>query len=312
MSDALAAFHFLRPWWLLLLAPAIGLWWLQRRRGDTTQRWRRVIDPELLKHLIVVPAGGSVVNPINALLVAWIIGIVAVAGPTWQREPSPFAEAPPPAVIVLRVTKSMETPDLPPNRLERAQQKIADLLELREGAATGLIAYSGSAHLVLPPTADKEVVLTMAQALSPQVMPRDGDRLADAVGLAFQVLAGDQRGGSVLILADTVAPDQLTALRGMAKTASNPPVAILGTIPPAQLAQATPLNDAADALDAHLVSVTADRSDVAAIARRLAQADRFAEVAGEGERWREAGYWLTPLFGLLVLAGFRRGWVVPG
>jgi hypothetical protein len=106
-----------------------------------------------------------------------------------------------------------------------------DLLALREGAATGLIAYGGSAHLVLPPTADKEVVLTMAQALSPQIMPRDGDQLADAVALAFQVSAGDQRGGSVLILADTVAPDQLAALRGMAKTTSNPPVAILSIIP---------------------------------------------------------------------------------
>jgi Ca-activated chloride channel homolog len=78
------------------------------------------------------------------------------------------------------------------------------------------------------------------------------------------------------------------------------------------LAQATPLNDAATALDADLVSVTADRGDVTAIARRLARADRFSGVAGEGERWRVAGYWLTPLFGLLVLAGFRRGWVVPG
>ncbi|NUB16254.1 hypothetical protein GAY28_29230, partial [Azospirillum brasilense] len=48
-----------------------------------------------------------------------------------------------------------------PARPERAREKMADLLALREGAPTGLIAYAGSAHLVLPPTPDASVVDSM-------------------------------------------------------------------------------------------------------------------------------------------------------
>ena len=60
----------------------------------------------------------------------------------------------------------MTTPDLAPTRLDRARQKIADLLKLRDGMPAGLVAYSGSAHLVLPPTPDRDVVIGMSDGLT--------------------------------------------------------------------------------------------------------------------------------------------------
>lgn len=306
MIDALAPFHLLRPWALLALLPAFALWWLERLRADPSLRWRRAIDPELLRHLLVRPEGASRLVPADLLLAAWIIAAIALAGPTWRQEPSPFADAQPPAVIVLRVTPSMTTADLPPTRLERAQQKIADLVGLREGAATGLVAYSGSAHLVLPPTADGSVVATMAKALAPEVMPREGDALADAVALAGQVLAEGGRGGSILVLADTVAPDQLSALQG--KATPGAPVLVLPMAPPAQAGADRALSDAAGALDAATIELTVDTADVQAIARRMARAAPVGTVAGDGRRWEEAGFWLVPVLALIVLGWFRRGW----
>ncbi len=205
----------------------------------------------------------------------------------------------------------MESPDLPPTRLKRAQQKIADLLALRQGAATGLVAYSGSAHLVLPPTADADVVRTMALGLSPGVMPRNGDHLADAILLASQILADENRGGTIVILADTVAPDQVAALHALSAE-KWPPIVFLAMVPPAWADADAALQGAVAALGSRLVAVTPDRSDVSMIARRLAEADRLKDVAGQGEHWRDFGYWLTPLLALLILAGFRRGWLVFG
>ena len=43
--------------------------------------------------------------------------------------------------------------------------------------------------------------------------------------------------------------------------------------------------------------------------RRLADAPG-PPVAGEAERWEEAGYWLVPLIALIGLLWFRRGWVL--
>ncbi|BCP52667.1 transporter [Kaistia sp. 32K] len=304
MSTFLAAFHFIRPWWLLLLLPAFLLWWAERRSADSTNRWQKVIDPELLKHLVTGGEARRRIRPGDVALLGWILGIVALAGPTWREVPSPFAAAARPAMILLKVTPSMLTTDLAPTRLDRARQKLDDLLKSRAGAPTGLVAYAGSAHLVLPPTVDGDVVLTMAKALSPEIMPREGDALGEAVTLAASVLADAKLGGSILVLADTAAPDEAATL---AKPAV--PVTILGLTPPDVAADAG-LADAAKALGATLVATSVDDADVETMSRRLAAGAAPTLGQGEGERWEEAGYWLMPLIALIALLWFRRGWVL--
>ncbi|HEV7325173.1 MAG TPA: VWA domain-containing protein [Bosea sp. (in: a-proteobacteria)] len=302
MMDALAAFHLERPAWLLALIPVALLWLAARRSSDPVLQWRRVIDPELLPYLLTGNDRRRRIVPADWLFAGSVVAAIAIAGPAWQREPSPFADAKPPVAIVLKVTPSMLTEDLAPTRLERARQKLADVLAAREGASTALIAYAGSAHLVLPPTPDSTVVLDLAKALSPQIMPKPGDDLAGALALARRVLAGTGQGGSILLLADAVAAEI------PAQPAGSQALTILALQGPG--AAVTGLTEAAKALGGTLVATTPDQSDVAAVVRRLDRGDNAAGVAGEGEHWREAGYWLVPLLALLVLLWFRRGWVL--
>lgn len=302
MMDALAAFHLERPAWLLTLIPAALLWLAVRRSSDPVLQWRRVIDPGLLPYLLTGNDRRRRIVPADWLFAGSIVAAIAVAGPAWQREPSPFADAKPPVAIVLKVTPSMLTEDFAPTRLDRARQKLADILAAREGASTALIAYAGSAHLVLPPTPDSAVVLDLAKALSPQIMPKPGDNLAAALALARRMLAGTGQGGSILLLADAVAsglPAQSAGSQALTI------LAVHGTG-----AAASGLTEAAKALGGTLVATTPDQTDVAAIVRRLDRGDNAAGIAGEGEHWREAGYWLVPMLALLVLLWFRRGWVL--
>lgn len=304
MIAALAPFHFERPLWLLALLPAVVLWLVDRRGSDALLTWRPVIDPALLAHLVVGEDRRAIVTPANALLVGWILTALAVTGPAWQREPSPFTDAKPAVAVVVKVTASMLEQDLAPTRLDRARQKLADILAAREGAATGLIAYSGSAHLVLPPTPDSDVVLNLAGSLSPEIMPRDGDDLAGALALARRALSSQTEGGSILIMADDIAP----GANARVTEAGNPPVIILSLRSPESRGEG--FEAAAKALDASVIATTADQTDVAAIVPRLDRADQARSVEGEGQHWREAGYWLTPLIALLALLWFRRGWVL--
>lgn len=304
MIETLSAFHFERPLWLLVLVPVALLWLVERRDADPLQQWRRVIDPVLLSHLIVGSDQRARIRPGDWLFLAWLLAAIAVAGPASQREPSPFADAKPAVAIVLKVTSSMSTEDLAPTRLDRARQKLADILAAREGAATALIAYSGSAHLVLPPTPDSAVVLDLAKALSPQIMPKAGDDLGGALALARRALAGSAGGGSILVMADTIAPEAVAELAGSKPVATT----LLALLPPGT--DAGSLAGAARAIGATVVPTTIDQSDVAAIVRRLDSRDAAGSVVGEGEHWREAGYWLTPLLALLTLLWFRRGWVL--
>jgi Ca-activated chloride channel family protein len=306
MSAFIDNVHLLRPWGLLLAVPAVALWWLARQAADTTRRWGRVIDPELLKALVVGGPSGPRFGPHDLLLVGWLITALAIAGPTWQRAPSPFAGQAAPVMLVLKVTPSMTTPDLAPTRLDRARQKIADLLKRNDGMPAGLIAYAGTAHLVLPPTQDAGVVTGMADALSPDIMPREGDKLADAVTLAAKVLRDGGQGGSILVIADTVAPGQGEALR---QVAGPPPIVFFAMASTAAIDSDANLAAAVSALDAKEVGTTIDNADVQAIARRLADAPG-APVEGAAERWEDMGYWLVPLIALIGLLWFRRGWVV--
>jgi Ca-activated chloride channel homolog len=304
MRDSLASFHFIRPWWLLLALPALLLWRWGRQRTDDLAAWRHVIDPTLLQHLVTTPNKARRVLPIDALFVAWIIGFIAVAGPTWRLAPSPFAETARPAMLVVRVTPSMLSHDLQPTRLDRARLKIADLLEARKGAATGLVAYAGSAHLVLPPTQDSALVNTMAAALAPEVMPRqDGDDLADAVQLADRTLAEGAQGGSIVVFADA-APGKLPSFK------TGAPVSLVALLP-ADRSRADPgLSATVSAFNGRLVTLTPDGADISALAKALAREGAPPPIAGEAPRWSEAGYWLTPLLALIALFWFRRGWVL--
>ena len=75
----------------------------------------------------------------------------------------------------------------------------------------------------------------------------------------------------------------------------------------AMLPEPTPL----PSVEARIVRTTVDDADIKALSRRLATAAAPPAAPGEGERWQDAGYWLTPLMALLVMGWFRRGWVLP-
>jgi Ca-activated chloride channel homolog len=115
----------------------------------------------------------------------------------------------------------MRTPDIQPDRLTRSVQKIHDLLNLRPGAKTSLIAYSGTAHVVMPVTKDENIVNNFAGALDPKIMPSEGDSAAEALRLADQTLAGSGS-GSIVWIADNIAPEESSSLARWRKSSRTP------------------------------------------------------------------------------------------
>jgi Ca-activated chloride channel family protein len=298
-------FHFLRPGWLVALVPAAVLWWMLRRRHDGMWNWHHVIAPHLFPYLTLGKEGGSPRWPINAIALGWLLTILAIAGPTWRREPTPFADDVAAVAIVVQVTPSMTTSDIQPSRLTRGVEKIEDLLRLRKGAKTSLVAYAGTAHIVMPTTTDDGIITTFAQSLDPSIMPREGDAVAEAFQLANNTLA-DAGGGSILWIADSVAPEELQSLS--AWRAKSPTQVRL--LPPlSESSELDAIIKAAGSVEAQVIRLTADDSDVA----RIARAAKFATAVPNelSSQWHEAGYWLTPLIAFVTLTFFRRGWMAP-
>lgn len=304
IAASLPPFHFIRPEWLLALVPVTLLWWLLRRATDAAHPWRGIIAPHLLERLLGGEERKSRFGPRELSAVGWLVAVLAVAGPTWKHEPAPFADDTAALAIVVKVTPSMTTEDVPPSRLARATEKIHDLLKERAGAKTSLIAYAGTAHVVMPATQDGGIIDTFAQALDPKIMPADGDAAADALRLADQTLA-EAGGGSILWITDGIAPDQTAALAAWRKSSHTTVRLLPPLLPGAELDAAVA---AAHSADASLVRLTADESDVLA----LAGAAKLAGTGGGGAspRWAESGYWLTPGLAALMLPFFRKGWMI--
>ena len=296
-------FHFLRPWWLLAFIPCALLVWAIRRREDAAQSWHGIVAPHLLPFLLQGRNDRARFTPLHLIAIGWFVGVLAIAGPTWRREPSPFADDTAALAILVKVSPSMTTGDVQPSRLTRATQKIHDLLKLRAGAKASLIAYSGTAHIVMPATSDAGIIDAFAQALDPKIMPEDGDAAAEALRLAEQTLA-DSGSGSILWITDSIAPEQNAALNAWRKS-SDTPVRLLAPLLPG--AELDALLSRAKGMDAKVVRLAADDADVTTLAR----AAKFATTANaeKSERWQESGYWLTPLLAVLLLPFYRRGWM---
>jgi len=317
---ALDLFHFLRPAWLLLLVPAGLITWSIWRRQDPMRGWRAVIAPELLQHLAISPRQRkSRLRPIYLLGACWLLGILAMAGPSWEKEPSPFTEDQSALFVVLKVTPDMLAEDIQPSRLIRAQQKIADLLKLLPGSSTGLIAYAGSAHLVMPLTTDPDIIGYFAAELAPDVMPVPGDEPLQAVGLARQRLQASGLPGSIVLITDSVDPTFTEGLKKSAATGS-PELFILGMAagpgvvpppgsPPAPALDEESLKQAARAGGGSLFLVSPDDSDIRSLSKSIERSFATAPPQ-EGERWNDAGYYLLVLFSLLALGFFRPGGAV--
>jgi Ca-activated chloride channel homolog len=300
----MADFHFIRPWFLLALLPVLLAVLGLLRREKAGSAWLGMIDAHLLKHLLVGEGKSSRIKPAHVLCVLWLLSVLALAGPSWRKQASPFSDDQAGLVLILKLSGSMEATDVQPSRLERAKFKIRDLLKMREGAANALIVYSGSAHLVMPLTKDDAIISTMAEGLTPAVMPSEGDALSGAIRAAEKLLKEAGVPGSALVLADSVDPTQAAEL---ATVAAELPVHFLAIQSPQSPSDAG-LVSAAKARGTELIVMSETAEDVIR-ANDLAQSKMLAATNEDGsERWQDAGYFLLPFIVLGAGCWSRKGW----
>ncbi|TWF47825.1 VWA domain-containing protein [Neorhizobium alkalisoli] len=297
----IAEFHFLRPWWLLAqLVPPLVVW-LALRAGDLQGRWKGLIAPHLLQNLIIEPDAKNHARPSWLLAVVIALAVLGAAGPTWRREPPPFVSDTASLVIAVDLSPSMDDRDVSPSRIERAKLKIRDVLAARRGARTAIVAYSGTAHLVVPLTEDNELIQSYTDALATRIMPKPGKDTAAAVLLAHTLMSADGMPGTILLITDGV---EATAAQAL-----NRNVVILGIGTAEGGVDLGGLKHIAASAGSPVASITDDDADVRWVGRQV-RTNFAAASAATGDRWRDAGWYL--LFPLVIAFAltFRRGWIV--
>lgn len=148
---------------LALFAPLVlaAYWWAQRRRRARAVRYSSVA---LLRS--VVPKRPAWKRHLPVALLLSGIGVLALASarPHVTRD-VPYERTS--IILALDVSQSMCATDVDPNRLTVAQEAARAFVDREgDGARIGLVVFSGSAQIVVPPSADREALRAAIDALT--------------------------------------------------------------------------------------------------------------------------------------------------
>jgi Ca-activated chloride channel family protein len=313
------ALHFLRPHalWALLALPALA--WAWRIRRQRRNAWRGHVDAHLLPHLLVRGGAGARTG-VLAAAIAFVLAVLALAGPSWRQADQPLWQAQRPLVVVLDLSSRITATDLPPSRLLQARAKLAQVLEVRAGSPLALVAYADDAFTVTPLTDDTANIRLFLDDLAPDIMPVDGQRADRGIAWAARLLTqADVRKGDILLLSDRADDAALRAAadaraQGFAVfalgvgTASGAAYRSGDSVIGRAALDAASLRALAAAGGGRYHTLTADESDLASLGLRSPeQVGEGSAAAGGGKAWRDEGYWLLIPILMLALLWFRRG-----
>lgn len=326
-------FHFLYPHWFYLLPLLLVVWWWLAKQVGKSQAWQHFIDERLRPFVISGQDGVSGAAVRHLLLIAGLVAIVALAGPSWQKRSAPAFQSQQGLVLVLDLSSSMLVADVTPNRLERARFKLMDLLKSRHEGQTGLVVFAGDAFAVSPLTDDVENIIEQAKNLSPDIMPVQGSRLFRGIDEAVELLqqAGYPK-GDILLITDGSFDQNRALTRAEAANASGyrVSVAAIGTADggPVVLSSGEILRDAQGQvviaqLDTRSLQQIATQGGGLFLQLSLTdqEIDRFAqffETERSGvlddrqqavEHWQNEGIWLLFLLVPFALLMFRKGYL---
>ena len=327
----LEQFHFLRPEWFALTVPLAFLCWRLVRRGTGAGVWHSICDEALLPYLLVHRKVGRSPLNLGALILGAIAAILALAGPTWERLPTPVFRDESALVVLLDLSRSMDATDISPSRLDRAKFKITDILRQRRDGQTALVVFAAEPYVVTPLTNDVATIESQLPALRTGIMPSQGSSGAIAIEKGIELLRqAGMTSGELLLVTDGMGPLELDRAKTMVG-ADSVRLSILGVgttdgapipdenggfitdrsgnivLEPLRPMQLRELATAGNGL---YQSIRTDENDVVALLalmdnklneRNAATTDVLAD------RWLEVGPWL--LLGLIPLApfAFRRG-----
>ncbi len=330
-ENLLTQFHFLRPEWFWALIPSALFFALLWRLQQQNSNWMTTISAELLPHLLDEGSQQKRHHIVIIILFAWLITIIALAGPTWSKLPQPVHQREDALVIIMDLSLSLYATDLKPSRLIYAQRKLTDILHSRKEGQTALIVYSGDAHVVSPLTDDTATIIAMVPALAPNIMPSYGSNAIAGAETALKLMkdAGVAH-ARILLITDELLEKDLKPVASLF-AGDNTDLAILGIgtkdgapiptreggflkdnnggIVVAQLNTGT-LQSLANKTGGRYILSSISDQDIKFLLPDTVFKGNTRQIEREFDIWQEQGHWLVLLLLPIMLLSFRRGWLL--
>lgn len=303
----IANFHFLRPWWLLMSLPLLGLAFTLWQQKPQLRAWSAICDPHLLDHLLQKKGTGQRMGSLSCILISMLFMIISSAGPVWYKLPVATYKPVQPRILVLDMSENMMARDLSPNRLSRAKFKLRDLLAHKDIGQFGLVAFTGEPFIVSPLTDDGQTIASLLSSLTPDIMPVTGQNLTTALDAANQLIkqAGYAYGQILVLTADSPSSEAIALAKKLAQSG------IYSSIMPITAdKKLNPLYQRfAEAGEGQVLKYRSDSSDLTQWITASANKQFTLNKDEDIPLWRDEGRWFLIPALLLLLPVFRRGWL---
>lgn len=308
MEEFIRNFHFLRPWYLLLLFLPLLFYWKYFRGIRNKSSWEAVCDKRLLDFLLIKGSSAQR-KAVSYLAFAGFIGaILALSGPSWQKKEVPDLAPENPVMLLLNMSTDMAAKDITPNRLTRAKFAISDLLKLLQKVQAGLIVYTREPFLITPITEDLGLIENLLPSVEFNIMPANGDRLDRAIALAVEKFRNAQyASGSIVVFTSDVGERFELALEEAKKAKAAGYVLNVAAVTSQIPEKLKLLAEAGGG-----VCVGSGTTGVENIAREIEKtiSDELKISENLRSSWEDFGYWLLVVPLVCCLYFFRRGILV--
>ncbi len=134
------------------------------------------------------------------IALAVFFSVLALMRPQWGFQWQEVKRMGIDIIIALDTSNSMLAEDVKPNRLERSKLAIKDMVAKLNGDRIGLVAFSGTAFLQCPLTADYDGFMLSLNDVGTDTIPVGGTSIARAIYKGIESFEGGKKEHKVLIL----------------------------------------------------------------------------------------------------------------
>ena len=185
--------------YLLILIPVLIIVFIIGRK-IRKRSLKRFGDPEILNQLMPFLSVNRPVVKFLFILFALVFIILGMARPQFGSKLEEIKRKGIEIVIALDVSNSMLAEDIQPNRLEKAKQAIARLVEKLADDKIGLIVFAGDAYVQIPITSDYTSAKMFLSSINTQIVPKQGTAIGSAIDLGINSFSPDNEASKALII----------------------------------------------------------------------------------------------------------------
>jgi len=169
-------------------------------RLSTKKRLGKLVDKELQPLVIPKYSSKKQITGMFFSMLGLTLITIALARPQFGTKLEEIKAEGSDIIVAIDVSNSMLAEDLPPNRLERAQNSVEKLIAELRGDRIGLVVFAGKSFLQLPLTTDYSAARLMLSTLSPELVSTQGTAIGAAIETAVEAFSEEEAAGRTIVV----------------------------------------------------------------------------------------------------------------